>query len=266
MYKGRYFVRETVYVCGDYLDAAVYPVFQPAGKRRRRCRPTRELQKKLNQRNAELKFTRLVHNNFTEQDLAMHLTYQEEPEDIERAQKNLRNFMLRIKRLRKRLGLEELRYVSCTEYGKRTGRIHHHLILSGDIDRDQLEKLWGLGYANTKRLQFGEDGVTGLSHYIVKDHNRYKRWNQSRNLVIPEPMVSDGRLGREDVKEMQEAIEQKTAHDYFEAVYPDFELIEAVYTKNEINQGDYVLYKMRRRRNRRAQEADPGDSYARKRQ
>ena len=33
MYKGRNFNRESVYVCGDYIDGDIYPVFQPAGKR-----------------------------------------------------------------------------------------------------------------------------------------------------------------------------------------------------------------------------------------
>ena len=52
MYRGRYFIRESVYVCGDYMDADIYPVFQPAGKRRARCKPTSAIQEKLNQKTA----------------------------------------------------------------------------------------------------------------------------------------------------------------------------------------------------------------------
>ena len=55
MYKGRYFVRQTMYVCGDYMDADIYPVYQPAGKRRKKCRPTSKIQERLNQKNAEKK-------------------------------------------------------------------------------------------------------------------------------------------------------------------------------------------------------------------
>ena len=81
MYRGRYFIRESVYVCGDYMDADIYPVFQPSGKRRARCKPTSAIQEKLNQKNAEKKITRLAHANFTEDDIALHLTYDELPED-----------------------------------------------------------------------------------------------------------------------------------------------------------------------------------------
>ena len=40
MYQGRTFIRESVYVCGNYMDADIYPVFQKPGRRRSRCKPT----------------------------------------------------------------------------------------------------------------------------------------------------------------------------------------------------------------------------------
>lgn len=249
MYKGRTFNREQVYVCGEYMDADIYPVFQKPGARRKRCRPTSEIQTKLNQRNAEKKLTRLVHNNFTENDIALHLTYRngEEPVDEADAMRVLGNFIKRLKRRYKKAG-KELKYISCTEYGKKTGRVHHHLIINGGYDRDEIEKLWGKGYANSKRLQFEEDGVTGLARYIAKDKHFFKRWNQSRNLVIPEPAQYDGQLSMDDIAEIKEAIESKNAYQYFEERYPDFELVEAVYTQNNINRGIYIHFEMRRRR------------------
>lgn len=249
MYKGRTFNREQVYVCGEYMDADIYPVFQKPGARRKRCRPTSETQTKLNQRNAEKKLTRLVHNNFTENDIALHLTYRngEEPVDEADALRVLGNFIKRLKRRYKKAG-KELKYISCTECGKKTGRVHHHLIINGGYDRDEIEKLWGKGYANSKRLQFEEDGVTGLARYIAKDKHFFKRWNQSRNLVIPEPAQYDGQLSMDDIAEIKEAIESKNAYQYFEERYPDFELVEAVYTQNNINRGIYIHFEMRRRR------------------
>lgn len=249
MYKGRTFNREQVYVCGEYMDADIYPVFQKPGARRKRCKPTSEIQAKLNQRNAEKKLTRLVHNNFTENDIALHLTYRngEEPENEADALRVLGNFIKRLKRRYKKAG-KELKYISCTEYGKKTGRVHHHLIINGGYDRDEIEKLWGRGYANSKRLQFEEDGVTGLARYIAKDKHFFKRWNQSRNLDIPEPAQYDGQLSMDDIAEIKEAIESKNAYQYFEERYPDFELVEAVYTQNNINRGIYIHFEMRRRR------------------
>ena len=122
MYTGRTFNRESVYVCGDYMDGDIYPVFQAPGKRRSRCKPTSEIQQKLNQKNAEKKLTRLVHSNFTEDDIALHLTYRpgEEPQTEEEAQHILSNYIRRLKRRYAKLGLE-LKYISCTEYGKTNG-------------------------------------------------------------------------------------------------------------------------------------------------
>ena len=249
MYKGKTFNREQVYVCGEYMDADIYPVFQKPGARRKRCKPTSEIQAKLNQRNAEKKLTRLVHNNFTENDIALHLTYRngEEPVDEADALRVLGYFIKRLKRRYKKAG-KELKYISCTEYGKKTERVHHHLIINGGYDRDEIEKLWGRGYANSKRLQFEEDGVTGLARYIAKDKHFFKRWNQSRNLDIPEATQYDGRLNMDDIAEIKEAIDSKNAYQYFEERYPDFELVEAVYTQNNINRGIYIHFEMRRRR------------------
>lgn len=246
MYQGRYFIRQTVYVCGDYMDADIYPVFQPPGKRRKKCRPTSDIQANLNQKNAEKKITRLVHTNFTGADIALHLTYDKAPETAEKAQRDLYNFIRRIKRLRKKLGLSALKYISCTEIGKKNRRVHHHMILSGGVDRDVLEELWGKGYANSKRLQFHEDGVTGLAHYIAKDKHFFKRWNQSRNLVQPVPIVKDGGVSMDQVAQMADAIEKKQAYGYFEGMWPEYRLTGAAFTRNGVNRGSYVHIEMRK--------------------
>lgn len=254
MYKGKYFNRESVYVCGDYVDGDIYPVFQNAGQRRKKCKPTSDIQKRLNQRNAEKKLARLVHANFNERDIALHLTYRTgcEPENESAAQRDLKNFIRRLKRRFLNVGIE-FKYISCTEYGKRTGRAHHHLIVSGGLDRDVVEHLWGRGYANTKRLQFGDDGVSGLAHYMVKDKHFYKRWNQSKNLVIPEPVQFDGQLTMEDIADIVDAIESGREQDVFEKRYPEFELVEAYWCRNNINRGAYIHFEMRRKREYRGE-------------
>lgn len=248
MYRGRYFVRECVYICGDYMDADIYPVFQPAGKRRAKCRPTSETQKKLNQKNAEKKIVRLAHANFTEKDIALHLTYRENPESATMAQRDLYNFIRRVKRARKKEGLPELKYISCTEVGSRGGRVHHHMILSGGMDRDRLEALWGKGYANSKRLQFEEEGIAGLARYIVKGRLFYKRWNQSKNLDVPQPIVRDGAVTQRELGEMEDAIDGKGAWNYFEGRHPGWVLERADYVRNGLNYGSYIRFEMRRGR------------------
>lgn len=248
-YRGRYFIRESVYVCGDYMEADIYPVFQAPGKRRAKCKPSSAVQEKLNQRNAERKITRIAHANFTQEDVAVHLTYETPPESLEQAQRDLYNYLRRVKRRMKKQGIE-LRYISCTELGKKSGRVHHHVIMSGGLDRDVLEEIWGKGYANSKRLQFADDGITGLTRYIAKDRLFYKRWNGSRNLIRPEPVVRDGAVTLDELDRMEEAIEEKRGWEYFQDRYEGYELIEATCVRNEINRGSYIHVDMRRKARR----------------
>ena len=102
-------------------------------------------------------------------------------------------------------------------------------------------------YANSKRLQFNESGVTGLAHYIAKDKHFFKRWNQSRNLTIPQCAQFDGQLNMDDIADIEEAIECGTQWQWFEDRYPDFQLVEATCYKNNINRGTYIHFEMRRR-------------------
>lgn len=248
MYQGRYFNRSRVNVCGEYMDGDIYPVFQPAGKRRKRCNPTKEIQKRLNQKNAEKKLTRIANLNFTKMDLALHLTYRDDamPASIEEAERIMDNFIKRLRRLYKKLGIE-LRYIRSIERGAKNGRIHHHLMLTGGADRDELEELWGNGYANSKRLQFDDKGITDLAHYMVKDRVTYKRWSGSRNLVKPEPEVRDNQFTMGDIEDIIDLIETKNIWGYFEALYPGYELVDASYIKNDVNLKYYIHFAMRRK-------------------
>ena len=67
--------REKRYYCGEYLDVYIYPTYTQARSRGKRSKPTSAAQKKLNQRHREEKLVRLLHANFTPDDLEIHLTY-----------------------------------------------------------------------------------------------------------------------------------------------------------------------------------------------
>ena len=60
--------RQKKYHCGEYVEVAIYPVYTKAKGRGKRCKPTSEIQKRLNQRHAEGKLRRLLHTNFTDAD------------------------------------------------------------------------------------------------------------------------------------------------------------------------------------------------------
>lgn len=246
-YRGRTFIRERVHVCGAYMDAEIYPVFQAPGKRRKKCRPTSEIQAKINQRNAERKLIRLVHANFTEEDIALGLSYDAEHlPDQEQAKKILQRFLRKLRGEYRKKGIE-LKYITTTEIGKKSGRIHHHLILSGGIDRDRIERLWGQGYANSKRLQFGKTGIAGLACYMVKGQIDYRRYNCSRNLYRPEALEYDGRMDMAEQQRLAEMVEDGTIYTEMERVYPDYICVEAEAHRNEVNGAIYVRIFMRRR-------------------
>ena len=243
--RGRTFIREKIYTCGEYVDIDIFPVYQPQGIRRAKCNPTSEVQQLLNQRNAERKLIRLVHNNFTSEDLAVTLTYKTQPTNVAEAQRLLSNFLRRIKRARQKLGLAPLKYITVTEVGKRNKRIHHHCIMSGGLDRDLIEKLWGLGYANTQRLQFNEEGITGLAMYFVKNRQTYRRWNSSRNLDIPQPEIRDGAITMGEMDDIETACENGEQWQFFENKY-QYAITEVMYVKNIVNRGSYIHIQARR--------------------
>jgi hypothetical protein len=238
--------REKRYACGEYLDVYIYPVFSQISKtgRRGKRRASSEAQKKLNQRHREEKLVRLLHANFTPDDLEIHLTYETQPESPEEAARLVRNFIRRVQRARKKQGLPPLKYIVVTERGSKNGRYHHHVTLSGGMDRDELESLWGLGYANSRRLQFTESGLAGLGHYIVKDPVGKKAWNASKNLIDPEPKTRDGRISG---RQADELAKDTTNNAEFEKLYPGYFLSEAGAWHNDINGGRYIVARFYRR-------------------
>lgn len=252
-YSGRTFVRNRAIQSGDWIDVDLYPVFQQPGVRRSRSRPTREVQARINQRDAERKLLRLLRANFGQGDQVVHLTYARgmEPEDAAAAQKELYNFLRRLKRERKKRGLEELKYLSCTEQGKKGGRLHHHAVISGGMSRDEVEKLWKKGYANARRIQWGEDGAAGLAVYLAEFGGRkptYRRWNRSRNLTTPEPDYRDGAMSVADLKDLAGEVENgmPAAAEELERRYPGYEVTQVEVSWNGVNLHPYLHFELRR--------------------
>lgn len=236
--------REVRYDCGEFLDVEFFPVYKKSKSRRSRFNPTSEGQKLLNQKRSQRRLTRLIHANFTSKDYALHLTYSDifmpESEDI--AKKNVQNFLRRLKRLYQKSGVE-LKYICVTEKGKKSARLHHHLIISGGVLRDEVEKVWKMGRANTKRLQFDDNGVAGLSYYVSKQALFYRRWNGSKNLVDPDVSQNDYRYTR------------KTAHnlcryedkDLIMSLYPGYTLSSIEFMESDIGGEFYGFLRLRKR-------------------
>lgn len=240
----RCYYREKQYICKDFTDVQIYPVYAKSGQRRSKAKPTSEVQEKLNEKNKHQKLSRLIHNNFTKCDMTVHLTYADEyhPSSPERAKKDIQNFLKKLKRRYVQLG-KVLKYIWVCEIGKRSGRIHFHVILSEGISRDEIETLWQFGYANTKRLKFTEDGLMGLSVYMTKQQLLFKSWSASRNLEKPEEKQNDYKYSTSAVKEI---VEQDMILEFCKN-YPGFGVSDFETVANSNNGGYYItarLYKL----------------------
>ena len=131
-----------------------------------------------NEKNARKKLVRKINANFGERDIAFTATYpvDGQPADEKQAYRDIRNFLRRIRAMRARQNLPELKYVYITEatgserYGR---RYHHHVIMSGDgMDREAIEASWTQkhkGTCNTRRYQHQAKHWSGFALYLRAD-------------------------------------------------------------------------------------------------
>lgn len=254
--KGKAYQTKTTRA-GRQLEVDIYPAYgsrkdMPRTKRGNGSRPA---QKNLNDRKARRYLNNLIDANFGKDDLWCTFTYDDEhlPEDIEDAQRIFRNFIRRVNRVRKKEGKNNVRYICVTEYRDEEGkevRCHHHVIMEGDCDRDQLETLWKHGRRNqTRRISPDPDtNMAGIANYITKtakDPNRRKgakRWSSSKNLKKPIVTRSMSKFSRRAVTRM--ACDEVCLKEKLCRAYPKYRLIDAEVRTNPVNGGFYIYARM----------------------
>jgi hypothetical protein len=240
-------------ISGEMLESEIYPCYSKKDiPRKGKEKETREAQKKLNDKNAIKRITRLVHNNFKfNKDLALTLSYNDYylPTEVQ-ARKDVINYIRRVKRVRKKLGLTDLKYIyviGCEQEGKQSKkvRIHHHLIIN-DMDRDLLENLWNKGRCQTKRLQPDDYGVEGLARYMANQNKGSKRWYASRNLKEPKVYKSYTKLSRRKMEQL--ALIPADWEKTFEKLYKDkYKYSGCERYESSITGGVYLYCRMRKR-------------------
>lgn len=139
-------IRTKTYYCGkNDLEIDLFPWMEVEKRytRKKKEKVTIPKQKVLNDKRAKRTFCQLVKTNFGEGDLHLTLTYNAKflPEKVEDAEKEVRNYLRRVARLRKKKNLPPLKYIFITEQGVQSKRIHHHVILNGGLSRDEVELL-----------------------------------------------------------------------------------------------------------------------------
>ncbi len=241
--------REKEYDCGDYKEIYIFPCYSDGrrcGGRKRKAKPTPEAQRKVNKKNRENKLIRLLNANFTKGDLSLDLTYEEaaHPKDDLQAKKDQQNFLRRLKRYRKKKGLSDLKYIGVIEKGAKKGRFHHHLVISGGIDIDALESMWGKGFIKASPLRFNETGLIGKGKYMVKQNLYFKSFNASKNLVHPQPHVRNGRLSHRTVEELWRDTEDRVP---YERLFDGYYFAEADAYFSDEDGGYHLLIRLYRK-------------------
>ena len=246
---GKMGYRRKTTVSGPRIDAEIVPVFgrqMRRALRKARNNQTPDAQRKANIRRCQIRAIQIIEANFTKHDVAMGLSYAGKCPDQDRIDKDIRNFVERVKRLRRKMGLPELKYFcsiggdEMPSPGYSGKRPHVHMFMNGGIDRDMLEKLWGHGTANCDRLQPNGNGLAAIAVYFTKQiYDRKakpgtRKWRASKNLIHPVPKSRDVKVTNARVRKIAYGFENE-AKEIMEKLYPGY-----VYQDIEVKHSDYV--------------------------
>ena len=146
------------------------------GKKRKKSLPKQE---RLNFKNSVRHLHQLFKANFNGYDYRVDLTYDDcwLPDSLGAGRRYVNSYLTKVNSMRKKKGLAPAKWIAVDEGFDGSGRPHHHLIISGGLDRDTMERLWytgrgknavSLGMTKTERLRFDNNGIEGLVKYITK--------------------------------------------------------------------------------------------------
>ncbi len=258
------FVREQRHVCGDnYMEIDLYPISERekgASLSAKRRQASSRIQQNLNARNARRYFIQLLNANFTESDIHWTGTYDDahRPDSIEQADHDLELFLRRVRSQSRKRGLPAPRFIAVTEWreegdGLPAVRVHHHVVLSCGLSRDELERLWyrgkdkeRLGITNADRLQFDRESLERLANYLTKYTNRKRRWRQSRGLEKPQrPRPNDGKYTR---RQLERLVTSGAVFDseFWRRKYQGWEINDITPIQNDVTKEWSIYLKLRR--------------------
>lgn len=219
----RSFVREKrVYAGQKFMEVSLYTRTAEQekycqgrnGGRKRKQKVSRPAQNNLNDKNSKRYAKLLIFANFKKDDYYLTFTYNDKylPEKPEDAKKHQDNTLKTLGRLYKRAGVE-LKYMWFTSYqfDEETGyikRIHHHVLITGGVNRDDVENAWAfgkgkkrekMGRTQARLIQPGENGLDELARYLTaQDQWESRQWKKgkkrysgSKNLERPYEVKND---------------------------------------------------------------------------
>lgn len=258
---------------GTQLEVEIYPQFNfwdevPEAGRRELSDKLKRAQANLNEKNARKNLIRKINANFTDGDLWLTLTYDNDhlPEDgnMNEALSNMQKFIRRVNRRRKKKGLPNAKYIYVTEYAPLDHiRWHHHIVMDGALAPDEVLTLWGQSSRNeARRIQTDENGLTGMAKYIVKQTRRVygeKRWNSSQGLIEPDIKVTHNKpsaAGQRDYKKIEKYVKKfvrdnNSIEEQLLRWYTDYDFTDSEVFFNDFNGLFYIRARMRKKKRRK---------------
>ncbi len=227
--------QELIYRHGRYGTVYCYPVYKKASYRCRKYRPTSDIQKKLNDVNAQDKFARLIDNNFEQTDREFQLTYKAcAPDTYKQCLSDIQKWLRKVRRYFQKEFGTKLKYVGVIEKGVKRGRFHAHIVINiPDPTRrteieDRLDDLWIFGTAQPFKLAWNEEGMSGMSKYLIANPDKpevpgkVKKWICSKGLKKPRSSVRTGKISSRLAREV---INGNITERELEKFYPGYTVV-----------------------------------------
>lgn len=250
---GRLGYRTRTTKAGPRLEIEIYPIWgredTAKAKRAKKMNKTPARIQKANDERARHYATLLLDANFGKKDTVIHPTYSGPEPTYDNVLRHVRNFLNRVRRYRKKIGLTEpLKAFSVIEDidDDKAVKRHVHMVISGGVDREKLEELWGFGFANADKLQPTERGLEALAEYITKQQKNRRRWCATKNLKKPKVRTNNTPMSNSRVMRITRNIENE-AKEILQKLYPKYQYVDCKAHGSDVVPGVYVRAVMRRR-------------------
>ena len=244
-----------IITAGDQVEVQLYETWNTKSNNKGKAeKPSRESQRKLNEKYRQQKCVRYINANFDETGTWLTVNYKPEyrPKDKTEADRIIYNYLRSVQRKYKDI---EVKAVFTTTH---TGNHCHHHICINVSDRDGLEELWcsrserrskrkfpgyrikkyGLTYA--RRLQADDYKFTGMALYICR-HGKYRTFGKLIDPVEQKTKtLKKRRLTRAFVKKLAEdkaAAKLELLKLFPQCQFNDIQVCQTPYTKG------YYLYR-----------------------
>lgn len=241
-------IRQKTIHCGKgtktyYREVDITMYKNTPRQRGKKRKPSLPKQERLNFKNSVRHLHQLCKSNFTGYDYRVDLTYDNNwlPDSLEAGRKYVDSYLRKVNSMRSKKGLAPARWIAVDEGFEGQGRPHHHLLISGGLDRDMMESLWytgrgknavSLGMTSTERLQFNHDGIEGLVKYITKQALKDYRDKQTEGQLSLADMEGAGVAAEEIVS--QSAGSRRRWRQSKNLIQPHEKVNDHAYSRKEI--------------------------------